>query len=102
MVEGAASRIQSLYKIFVTQEFVIRSSRALPGEVTFEDGSYEAPDWAEQSDEAGQTTYDNTETREKESVQNTSDLQLSRWPDSARSEASEVGQEKHGPSDSNV
>lgn len=52
VVQEAADRVHELYRIYVTQEFVVQSSRVLPGEVTVEIGAYEAPHWAEQAGDA--------------------------------------------------
>lgn len=52
LVKEATDKVQKIYKIYVTQEFVIHSTRVLPGEVIVEIGAYRAPHWAEQADDA--------------------------------------------------
>lgn len=47
VVEDAVERVVDFYRITITQEFIVHSSRVLPGEVTVDVGAYEAPQWAE-------------------------------------------------------
>lgn len=80
VVEGAAERIQGLYRILITQEFVVDSTRALPGEFATDDGAYEAPHWAEHQSEVGKSTHESDEHEEKEGFANASEMALPRWP----------------------
>lgn len=82
VVESAAERIQGLYRVLITQEFVVNSTRALPGEVANDNGAYEAPQWAERPDEAGRSTYESDGHEEKEAFANASEMPLPRWPES--------------------
>lgn len=82
VVEDAAERIQGLYRVLITQEFSIGSSRALPGQAMYQNEHYEPPHWAEQSDKTGRAIFDNNDEREQEAFPNTSSSWLPRWPES--------------------
>lgn len=81
MVEEAAERVHQMYRVLITQEFIVQSSRVLPGEVTVEVGAYEAPHWAERSDRSVRSVNSSTNDEGKQSRQlNPSDLSLPPWP----------------------
>lgn len=82
VVESAAERIQGLYRILITQEFVVDSTRALPGEFATNDGAYEAPQWAEHPNEVDRSTHESDGHEEKEAFANASEMPLPRWPES--------------------
>lgn len=108
MVEEAAGRVHQFYRVLITQEFIVESSRVLPGEVTFEVGAYEAPHWAEHTDQSGHSANRSTNEEEKETGQLPSDLSLPRWPgvppDAPDGEPGESsgGRNKPGGSEENV
>lgn len=100
VIEQAAERIHGLYRVFITQEFIVGSSRILPGEARMEVGAYEAPHWAEQdetSTSAGQSSRDESvegkhtrensvegrHTQEKAGSPTMSEMRLPQWPNSA-------------------
>lgn len=89
VVESAAERIQGLYRVLITQEFVVDSTRALPGEFANENGAYEAPQWAERPDQTGRSTHESDGHEEKEAFANASEMPLPRWPES-RVQSTEV------------
>ncbi|CAN8104107.1 unnamed protein product [Discula destructiva] len=90
VVEKAAERIQGIYRIFVTQEFVVGSSRILPGEVRVEIGAYEPPHWAEEQDEA-LSSRGSADGQQKSGLPTMSETHMPRWPDSARTSGRSSG-----------
>lgn len=88
VVEEAAERVHKIYRVLITQEFMVESSRVLPGEVTFEVGAYEAPHWAEQSGQSGRSVDSSSSSSSsmneeaKGPEQLLSDMTLPPWPDS--------------------
>lgn len=92
VLERAVERVHNLYRIMVTQEFVVQSTRVLPGEITVEVGAYEAPHWAEQANEDEQNLSANLDGGEKAAGPHLSDISLPRWPEfSDETDAAAVG-----------
>lgn len=88
VIEDAAGRVQEIYRVLITQEFEVSSTRALPHEAAaLEVGSYEAPSWAGDGDgdstrasvrsSAGGSSHE----REKGPVLRLSEVSLPDWPE---------------------
>lgn len=91
VVEKAAERFQDLYRILVTHEFAVGSSRILPSEVRVQVGAYEAPHWAEDHDGAGAPpSRGRAGGRAKGDESSTeAEMYLPSWPSSSPEPASE-------------
>lgn len=89
-IEQAAERFHELYRVFITQEFIVGSSRMLPGEARIEIGAYEAPHWAEQDEEASAgrslrgDSVEGSGAREKDGFPTMSEMCLPQWPNSVQ------------------
>lgn len=80
MIEKAVENVRELYRIRVTQEIVVHSSRVLPGEVTIEWGAYEAPHWAEEAGEGARSRNGSLGGHEKDAGPHASFAFLPEWP----------------------
>lgn len=81
VVERAVERAHNLYRIMVTQEFVVQSTRVLPGEITIEVGAYEAPHWAEQANDEERKSSGIIDGGETAAMPHMSDISLPKWPE---------------------
>lgn len=109
VIEQAAGRFHELYRVFVTHEFSVGSSRILPGEACVEVGAYEAPHWAEEEeddrerDDRGRGVNSSASSscsrggsvkgggggkygheREEDALPSLENVQLPQWPSSVR------------------
>lgn len=81
MVEEAAERVHQIYRVFITEEFIVESSRVLPGQVTIQVGEYESPNWAERpSAPSTRSAISENHEETKAPRQLPSDVSLPPWP----------------------
>lgn len=97
VIEDAAGRVQEIYRVLITQEFEVSSTRVLPHEAAaLEVGGYEAPSWAGDGDSTRASVRSSaggsSQEREKGPVLRLSEVSLPDWPEILSSAlGSEIG-----------